>query len=372
MLRDLERIERDFEAGLASAACDPAAVEAVRVRFLGRKGELQALLRVLAALSPAEKPAAGKALNALKGRLEARLSAAAEEAETARCRAAIASGGLDVGLPERAFWRGSLHPVTRTRRELERIFRDLGYTVESGPEVEDDFHNFEALNLPPDHPARDATDTFYVEGGIRSFAAWSKAIWKAAIRSGRGADHTFDVGGGLLVRTPTSPVQIRTMRTRRPPIRMVCPGRVYRRDLDATHLPMFHQLEALVVDEGISMADLKGTIDVLWKRFFDEDVRIRFRPGYFPFVEPGCEYDVSCRVCGGRGCRACKGTGWLELGGAGMVHPAVFEAVGIDAERYTGFAFGLGIDRIAMVRHGIEDLRMLMENDVRFLARFPA
>ena len=341
MLRDLERIERDFEAGLASAACDPAAVEAVRVRFLGRKGELQALLRVLAALSPAEKPAAGKALNALKGRLEARLSAAAEEAETARCRAAIASGGLDVGLPERAFWRGSLHPVTRTRRELERIFRDLGYTVESGPEVEDDFHNFEALNLPPDHPARDATDTFYVEGG-------------------------------LLLRTHTSPVQIRTMRTRRPPIRMVCPGRVYRRDLDATHLPMFHQLEALVVDEGISMADLKGTIDVLWRRFFDEDVRIRFRPGYFPFVEPGCEYDVSCRVCGGRGCRACKGTGWLELGGAGMVHPAVFEAVGIDAERYTGFAFGLGIDRIAMVRHGIEDLRMLMENDVRFLARFPA
>ena len=231
--------------------------------------------------------------------------------------------------------------MTRTRRELERIFRDLGYTVESGPEVEDDFHNFEALNLPPDHPARDATDTFYVEGG-------------------------------LLLRTHTSPVQIRTMRTRRPPIRMVCPGRVYRRDLDATHLPMFHQLEALVVDEGISMADLKGTIDVLWKRFFDEDVRIRFRPGYFPFVEPGCEYDVSCRVCGGRGCRACKGTGWLELGGAGMVHPAVFEAVGIDAERYTGFAFGLGIDRIAMVRHGIEDLRMLMENDVRFLARFPA
>ncbi len=341
MFRDLERIEREFEAGLASAAGDPGAIEAVRVRFLGRKGEMQALLRRFASLPPAEKPAAGKALNALKTRIETAVAEASAAAAAVRRRAEIAAGGLDVGLPARTPWRGSLHPVTRTRRELERIFRDLGYTVESGPEVEDDFHNFQALNLPPNHPARDATDTFYVEGG-------------------------------LLLRTHTSPVQIRTMQARRPPIRMVCPGRVYRRDLDATHLPMFHQLEALVVDEGISMADLKGTIDALWKRFFGDDVRIRFRPGYFPFVEPGCEYDVSCRVCGGRGCRACKGTGWLELGGAGMVHPAVFEAVGIDAERYTGFAFGLGIDRIAMVRHGIDDLRLLMENDIRFLARFPA
>ncbi|MDX1388369.1 MAG: phenylalanine--tRNA ligase subunit alpha, partial [Acidobacteriota bacterium] len=181
---------------------------------------------------------------------------------------------------------------------------------------------------------------------------------------------TFYVRGGLLLRTHTSPVQIRTMETRKPPIRMICPGRVYRRDLDATHLPMFHQLEALVVDEGISMADLKGTLETVWKRFFGDAVETRLRPGYFPFVEPGCEYDISCRVCSGRGCRTCKESGWIELGGAGMVHPNVFRAVGIDPERYTGFAFGLGIDRIAMMRHGIHDLRLMMENDVRFLSQF--
>jgi phenylalanyl-tRNA synthetase alpha chain len=215
----------------------------------------------------------------------------------------------------------------------------MGFTVETGPEVEDDRHNFEALNLPADHPARDATDTFYLPGG-------------------------------LLLRTHTSPVQIRTMEAVAPPIRMICPGRAYRKDLDATHLPMFHQLEALVVDEGISLADLKGTCAAVWSRFFGASVAIRLRPGYFPFVEPGCEFDVSCRVCEGKGCRVCKGTGWIELGGAGMVHPAVFEAVGIDPERYTGFAFGLGIDRIAMMRHAISDLRLLVDNDVRFLEQF--
>jgi phenylalanyl-tRNA synthetase alpha chain len=229
--------------------------------------------------------------------------------------------------------------VTAARRELEAIFRSMGFAVESGPEVEDDFHNFEALNLPPGHPARDATDTFYLEGG-------------------------------LLLRTHTSPVQIRTMLASSPPIRMICPGRVYRRDLDATHLPMFHQVEGLVVDAGISLADLKGTLSAVWSRFFGEEVRVRLRPGYFPFVEPGCEYDVSCRVCRGAGCRACKESGWLELGGAGMVHPAVFEAVGIDPERYTGFAFGLGIDRIAMQQWQIDDLRLLIDNDVRFLSQF--
>jgi phenylalanyl-tRNA synthetase alpha chain len=212
---------------------------------------------------------------------------------------------------------------------MERIFRDLGFTVEDGPEVEDDFHNFQALNMPPHHPARDDTDTFYLDGG-------------------------------LLLRTHTSPVQIRVMQSRKPPIKMICPGRVFRRDLDATHLPMFHQLEALVVGERISMADLKGTLSTLWSRFFGDDVEIRLRPGYFPFVEPGCEYDVRR-----------KGAEWIELGGAGMVHPAVFEAVAIDPGRYSGFAFGLGIDRIAMIRYGIDDLRLLMENDVRFLAQFP-
>jgi phenylalanyl-tRNA synthetase alpha chain len=215
----------------------------------------------------------------------------------------------------------------------------MGFSIETGPEVEDDFHNFQALNMPLDHPARDDQDTFYV-------------------------------AGGRLLRTHTSPVQIRTMQRCKPPIRIICPGRVYRRDLDATHLPMFHQLEALVVGERVSMADLKATLHTVWRRFYGEEVRMRLRPGYFPFVEPGCEYDISCGVCAGGGCRICKGSGWIELGGAGMVHPAVFEAVGLDPQRYSGFAFGLGIDRIAMMRYGIGDLRMLVENDARFLGQF--
>lgn len=340
MRDEIARIDSAFTTALDAAGSDPAAVEAVRVRFLGKKGELTALLRGLATAAPEMRREAGREINALKDRVQSAIEAAAERAEAAARGAALARDRLDVTLPSRTGWSGALHPVTHSRRELERIFREMGYTVESGPEVEDDFHNFEALNLPPGHPARDSTDTFYLPGG-------------------------------LLLRTHTSPVQIRTMAARRPPIRMICPGRVFRRDLDATHLPMFHQLEALVVDEGVSMADLKGTMEAVWKRFFGPKVEIRLRPGYFPFVEPGCEYDVSCQVCGGGGCRACKHSGWLELGGAGMVHPAVFEAVGIDPERYTGFAFGLGIDRIAMMRYGIDDLRMLVENDVRFLGRFP-
>ncbi len=340
MRDELERIERAFSEALADARGRPEAVESVRVRFLGRKGELPALMKRLSALAEADRPAAGKAINDLKLRIVAAIEASAAAADAEERREALERERQDITLPARMPWRGSLHPVTHTRREMERIFREMGYAVLSGPEVEDDFHNFEALNLPPEHPARDATDTFYVEGD-------------------------------LLLRTHTSPVQIRTMEAQKPPIRMICPGRAYRRDLDATHLPMFHQLEALVVDEGISMADLKLTLSELWRRFFGGDVGTRLRPGYFPFVEPGCEYDVSCRVCGGSGCRTCKGSGWLELGGAGMVHPAVFEAVGIDPERYSGFAFGLGIDRIAMMLYGIDDLRLMVENDVRFLAQFP-
>jgi phenylalanyl-tRNA synthetase alpha chain len=316
-------------------------VEAVRVRFLGKKGELTALLKGLSGLAASDRPAAGHAIHAVKSHFEAAISEAKAAATAGSSASALARDRIDVTLPARRPPRGSLHPVTQVRRDLEHIFRSMGFSVETGPEVEDDFHNFEALNLPPGHPAREASDTFYLSDG-------------------------------LLLRTHTSPVQIRTMLTTRPPIRMICPGRVYRKDLDATHLPMFHQLEALVVDEGISLADLKGTCAEVWKRFFGDDVAIRLRPGYFPFVEPGCEFDISCRVCGGSGCRACKETGWLELGGAGMVHPAVFEAVGIDPERYTGFAFGLGIDRIAMMRFGIDDLRLLIDNDVRFLGQFPS
>ena len=340
MRERLDALRREFADALREAGTSPEAVASVRVRFLGRKGELTALLKGLGAIGERDRPAAGAAINEAKAELEAALEGAKLVAARATA-AALAADRIDVTLPARRPARGSLHPVTQTRRELETIFRSMGFTVETGPEVEDDFHNFEALNLPPGHPARDASDTFYLENG-------------------------------LLLRTHTSPVQIRTMKRKTPPIRMIAPGRVYRKDLDATHLPMFHQLEALVVDEGISLADLRGTCATVWKRFFGDDVAIRLRPGYFPFVEPGCEFDISCRVCGGQGCRACKETGWLELGGAGMVHPAVFEAVGIDPERYTGFAFGLGIDRIAMMRFGIDDLRLMIDNDIRFLRQFPA
>lgn len=343
MTADLERIGAAFDAALSAAGSDANAVEAVRVRFLGKKGELTTLLKGLGALSAEERPRAGQLVNALRQRIEGALAEAVERAAEAVRLRALARERVDPTLPARVPPAGSLHPVTRTRRDLETVFRSMGFTVEQGPEAEDDFHNFEALNLPADHPARDATDTFYLDGG-------------------------------LLLRTHTSPVQIRTMMRQRPPIRMICPGRVYRKDLDATHLPMFHQIEGLVVGEGISLADLKGTMAAVWSRFFGDDVVVRLRPGYFPFVEPGCEFDISCRICGGAGrsaegtgCRACKASGWLEMGGAGMVHPRVFEAVGIDAERYTGWAFGLGIDRIAMQRFGVDDLRLLIENDVRFL-----
>jgi phenylalanyl-tRNA synthetase alpha chain len=325
----LQELERTFAAALKTAADDAAAIEALRVRFLGRKGELPALMKRLGSLPKADRPAAGQQINELKSKVQAALASAAEAALAREQSRELAGRPLDASLPARLAWIGSLHPVTQTRRELETIFREMGYSVESGPEVEDDFHNFEALNMPPNHPARDAQDTFYV-------------------------------AGGSVLRTHTSPVQIRTMESRKPPIRMICPGRVYRRDMDATHLPMFHQLEALVVDRGISMADLKGTLSAVWRRFFGEEVEMRLRPGYFPFVEPGCEYDI-LRADGD----------WIELGGAGMVHPAVFRSVGLDPDEYSGFAFGLGIDRIAMIRYGIRDLRLLVENDVRFLEQFP-
>ncbi len=336
----LEQIGREFDAALDAADLDSRKIESVRVRFLGRKGELTGVMKQLRGLPPDDRPAAGQAVNSLKVRVQRGIDEAVERAAGEEQRRELAGSAIDVSLPPRRPWSGSLHPVTHARRELERIFREMGFSIESGPEVEDDFHNFQALNMPLDHPARDDQDTFYVDGG-------------------------------RLLRTHTSPVQIRTMQRCKPPIRIICPGRVYRRDLDATHLPMFHQLEALVVGESVSMADLKATLHTVWRRFYGDDVRMRLRPGYFPFVEPGCEYDISCGMCAGDGCRICKGSGWIELGGAGMVHPAVFEAVGLDPERFSGFAFGLGIDRIAMMRYGIGDLRMLVENDVRFLAQFP-
>ena len=333
----VEEIRRQFDRDLG-AARDAAAVEQVRVRYLGRKGGLlTTLLKDLREVAAARRAASGKAVNDLKTHVETSLAAALQAAG----RAVPASGGvIDVTLPGRAQRPGTTHPITRVRDLIEEIFLEMGYTLESGPEVETDFYNFEALNIPPHHPARDMQDTFYVENG-------------------------------LLLRTHTSPVQIRTMQARRPPIKMVALGRVFRRDSDLTHSPVFHQVEGLVVGEGITFAHLKGTLGHFCRRVFDRDLAIRLRPSYFPFVEPGAEYDISCIFCGGSGCRRCKGSGFIEMGGAGMVHPAVFEKVGYDAGRITGFAFGLGVERIAMLKQGIDDIRLFYENDLRMLSQFP-
>ncbi len=344
MLRRADEIRRIFDRDLA-AARDAAAIEEVRVRYLGRRsGLVTALLKDLRDVPPSGRSEAGRAVNDLKVHVEAALDAAAA---AAAARPAAPAGDLDPTLPGRAQRPGVSHPITRIRDLVEEIFLEMGYALESGPEVETDAYNFEALNIPPHHPARDMQDTFYVEGG-------------------------------LLLRTHTSPVQIRTLERQRPPVKMVALGKVFRRDSDVTHSPVFHQVEGLVVDEGITFAHLKGTLEHFCRRVFDRDLRVRLRPSYFPFVEPGAEYDISCIFCGGEGCRRCKGGGFIEMGGAGMVHPAVFEKVNAglgevryDPERHTGFAFGLGIERIAMLRHGIDDIRLFYENDLRFLTQFP-
>jgi phenylalanyl-tRNA synthetase alpha chain len=330
-------IRRQFDRDL-SAASSAAALEEVRVRYVGRRaGLVTGLLKDLRDLPPAARAAGGKAVNDLKTHVEAALAAASERLLPVRAQAADEP---DATLPGRAPRPGTTHPIARIRALIEAIFLELGYAIETGPEVETDYYNFEALNIPPEHPARDMQDTFYVEGG-------------------------------LVLRTHTSPVQIRTLEAQPPPIKMVALGKVFRRDSDLTHSPVFHQVEGLVVGEGIAFAHLKGTLEHFCHRMFGDAVRVRLRPSYFPFVEPGAEYDISCIFCAGRGCRPCKGSGWIEMGGAGMVHPAVLENVRIDPERFTGFAFGLGIERIAMLRHGIDDIRLFFENDLRFLQQFP-
>ncbi len=332
----LQALRDRFDSEISSAAT-PAAVEKIRTSYLSRKGgELSLLLRSLKDADPAERPALGNSLNALKAYMEERLAAAAGSASAART-----GPRLDISLPGRVPRVGTLHPVTQVRREIEEIFLEMGYCLASGPEVEDDFHNFVALNFPPDHPARDTQDTFYLEGD-------------------------------LLLRTHTSPVQIRSLLARKPPVKIIALGKVYRRDSDVSHSPMFHQVEGLAVAEGITFADLKGTVLTFSRRIFRGDTRVRFRPSYFPFVEPGAEFDISCVLCGGGGCPTCKQSGWLEMGGAGMVHPNVLKAVGYDPETLSGFAFGLGVDRIAMLKFGIEDIRLLFENDLRFLGQFPS
>ena len=324
------------------AACgDLAALDEARVRWLGKKGTLTEQLQALGALPKSERPAAGQRINEAKERVSAAIDARRAELERADVERKLAAGRIDVTLPGRGEERGGLHPVTKARLRIEMLFRRAGFDVASGPEIEDDFHNFEALNIPPNHPARAMHDTFYFPDG-------------------------------RLLRTHTSPVQIRAMLAHGAPIAIIAPGRVYRNDHDMTHSPMFHQLEGLVVGENITFGNMKAALHGFLQAFFERDLAMRLRPSYFPFTEPSAEVDMSCVFCEGKGCRTCKQTGWLEISGCGMVHPNVLKASGIDPERYTGYAFGAGIDRLAMLRYGVNDLRLFFENDLRFLRQYRA
>jgi len=318
---------------------DLPALEDVRVRLLGKKGEITALLKSLGAMEPEARKAAGAKINEAKDALTKLLDERRVVLEAQKLADQLASETVDVTLPGRGQTIGGLHPVTRVRRRIEQIFRNAGFTIADGPEIEDDWHNFEALNIPANHPARAMHDTFYF-------------------------------GDGRLLRTHTSPVQVRVMQAQQPPVRVIVPGRVYRCDSDMTHTPMFHQVEGLVVDEGITFANLKACLHEFMKALFEKDVKMRLRPSYFPFTEPSAEVDISCVACGGSGCRVCKNTGWVEVAGCGVVHPNVLRAVDIDPERYTGYAFGMGIDRLTMLRYNVTDIRMYFENDLRFLRQF--
>jgi phenylalanyl-tRNA synthetase alpha chain len=345
-------VRAEFDAALG-AARDLAALQSVRDRFLGRKsGSVTELMKSLGRLTPDERKAAGQQLNALRDELESRLEAARSVADERARTERLRDERVDVTLPGRLPARGRRHPLTATREDLEDIFVSMGYEVYDGPEVDDDYHCFEALNMPPDHPARDMQDTFYLKDRP-----------------------------GLLLRTHTSTGQIRYMLSNPhpPEVRIICPGKVFRRDDDITHSPMFQQVEALVVGPGITVGDLKGTVQTFLHTLFGPQYPVRFRPSYFPYTEPSIEVDLGCIVCGGKGCRVCKQTGWLEIMGSGMVHPAVFEAVNArlgsvvyDPEQVTGFAFGLGIERVAMMRHGIDDIRLFYANDLRMLEQFPS
>ena len=314
--------------------------EELRVKYLGKKGELTAVLRGMGKVSPAERPIIGQLANEVRATIEAALSAKAEQQKKKEMECRLLTEKLDVTLPGKVQTVGHRHPIAQTEEMLRDIFIGMGFSIAEGPEVEYDYYNFEALNLPKNHPARDTQDTFYITDNI-------------------------------LLRSQTSPVQVRVMENKKPPIRIISPGRVYRADpADATHSPIFHQVEGLVVDKGITMGDLKGILELFAKQMFGPETKIRFRPHHFPFTEPSAEVDVSCFVCGGKGCRLCKGEGWMEILGAGMVHPFVLSNCGIDPNEYSGFAFGMGVERITMARLGIDDLRLMYENDVRFLRQF--
>ena len=322
------------------SAGDSAALEKLRVEWLGKKGRVTDLLKSLGQLDADERPKVGAEINAVKQLLNEQISERKETLQRAAIAAQLAAEALDVTLPGRREDLGALHPITRTIDRMAAYFGALGFEVVEGPEIEDDYHNFEALNIPAHHPARAMHDTFYI-------------------------DDTH------VLRTHTSGVQVRTMETREPPLRVICPGRVYRCDSDLTHSPMFHQVEGLLIDENVSFGQLKGIIQEFLNAFFEQDgLAVRFRPSYFPFTEPSAEVDIQCVKCAGEGCRICSGTGWLEVMGCGMVHPRVLEMSGVDTERYQGFAFGMGVERLAMLRYGIGDLRLNFENDLRFLAQF--
>ena len=307
---------------------------------MGKKGELTAVMKGMGKLSPEERPVAGQLANEARGEIEAALETKKAELEKQAADAKIQSETIDVTMPGRRRTRGKKHPLTTVLDDLKDIFIGNGFTIAEGPDVERDYYNFEALNIPKDHPARDTQDTFYISDNA-------------------------------VLRTQTSPMQVRTMEKRKPPIRIIAPGRVYRSDaVDATHSPLFHQIEGLVIDKNISFADLKGTLEVFAKELFGPDTKTKFRPHHFPFTEPSAEVDVSCFKCGGKGCRFCKGSGWIEILGCGMVHPHVLEMCGIDPEEYNGFAFGVGLERIALLKYEIDDMRLLYENDIRFLKQF--
>jgi phenylalanyl-tRNA synthetase alpha chain len=331
----LEQIKADAQ-GEIQAASHSQALQAIYVKYLGRKGILTQFLRNITSLPAEQRPAAGQLANAVKKELEVLLKEAPERIRSAEADKAAA---IDVSLPGRPCLVGSLHPITQITHVICDIFMRMGFEVAEGPEVETDYYNFEALNIPKNHPARDMQDTFYVSENI-------------------------------VLRTHTSPTQPRVMEKKQPPVRIIAPGKVYRCDSDLTHTPMFHQVEGLLVDENVSFGDLKGTLTAFVHQMFDEETSLRFRPSFFPFTEPSAEVDILCVICRGKGCRVCSATGWLEVLGAGMVHPAVFENVGYDTERYSGFAFGMGVERIAMLKYQIDDIRKFFENDLRFLRQF--
>jgi phenylalanyl-tRNA synthetase alpha chain len=353
-IRELRNL---FEAQLPSASTTQA-LKALQDLYLSRKsGKVTGLMKTLATLPPEDRPAYGAAVNALKEYMESALDEKRASLDAARQPA----GAVDVTLPGRAIPAGRVHPLMQVRQQVEDIFARMGYENLEGPEVEDDFHNFEALNMPPDHPARDMQDTLYlgvpIAGG--TWGAHTGEVPEAQVRT------------ATLLRTHTSAMQIRYMKTFPPPVRIIVPGRVYRRDqLDLSHTPMFQQFEGLVVGEGVTLADLKGTFEAMLRELFG-DVQVRLRPSFFPYTEPSAEIDISCKSCRGTGCGTCKHTGWIEILGSGMVHPAVFEAVGYDPEQITGFAFGMGMERVAMLKYGVDDIRLFYENDLRFLEQFP-